>query len=134
MKVFLTIACLIVSTAASKYPVFSPGSDGDTCSGITCAAVDCKPPFKYQAPDKTGTCCPLCWAESVKVPEDRSWAKDLSGGVGMNNNADPILCRDVMCPELHCPEPEQSFDGRCYTKCASAAATTPADLAAGYGL
>merc|ERR1719217_131349 len=132
MKLTVLVS-MVALTAALKYPVYSPGNGAaETCEGISCAAVDCKPPFKYVAPDKTGTCCPLCWSDEVKVPEDRSWAKDLSGGVGMNNNADPILCRDVMCPELHCPEPEQSFDGRCCTKCASAAATTPADLAAGY--
>merc|ERR1719194_357855 len=100
--------------AVSGYPVYTTGSTLDTCEGISCAAIDCKPPFAYKAPDKTGTCCPVCWAETVKVPEDRSWAEGMSGGVGMNNNADPILCRGIMCPPLHCPETEQSYeDGRC---------------------
>merc|ERR1719217_1827938 len=132
MKLTVLVS-MVALTAALKYPVYSPGNGAaDTCSGISCAAVDCKLPFKYVSPDETGTCCPLCWAESVTVPEDRSWAKGMSGGVGMNNNADPILCRDVMCPPLHCPEFEQSFDDRCCTKCASAAAITPADMAAGF--
>eukprot|EP00928_Gymnodinium_smaydae_P063476 TRINITY_DN47036_c0_g1_i1.p2 TRINITY_DN47036_c0_g1~~TRINITY_DN47036_c0_g1_i1.p2 ORF type:complete len:135 (+),score=33.31 TRINITY_DN47036_c0_g1_i1:84-488(+) len=118
---------------ASCYPVFSPGNDNaDTCAGIKCAAVECKPPFEYKSPEAMGTCCPVCMAASVKVPEDRSWAAGLTGGVAMNNNADPVLCRDVVCPPLHCPETEQMFDGRCCTKCKSAAAVTPADLAAGY--
>merc|ERR1719145_337335 len=131
MKVLLVAVCL---SACSAYPVYSPGNGAaDTCSGTSCAAVDCKPPFKYVSPEDSGTCCPLCWAESVTVPEDRSWAKGLSGGVGMNNNADKTLCRNVMCPPLHCPEFDQMFDGRCCTKCKSAAAVTPADLAADYG-
>eukprot|EP00929_Paragymnodinium_shiwhaense_P022598 TRINITY_DN1439_c0_g1_i3.p1 TRINITY_DN1439_c0_g1~~TRINITY_DN1439_c0_g1_i3.p1 ORF type:complete len:154 (+),score=29.67 TRINITY_DN1439_c0_g1_i3:63-464(+) len=127
------LAATTLAATAFAYPVYSPGNGGtETCEGIACKAIDCKPPFKYKAPEETGTCCPLCWADEVKVPADRSWAKGMSGGIGMNNNADPILCRDVMCPPLHCPETEQSFDGRCCTKCASAAATTPADLAASY--
>merc|ERR1719213_1461343 len=114
------VLLLAVPTAGLKYPVYSPGAGGDveTCTGIECAAVDCKPPFEYVAPAQTGTCCPLCWAKTVKVPEDRSWADGMSGGIGMNNNADPVLCRGVMCPELHCPETEQTYEeGRCCTKC-----------------
>merc|ERR1719272_317404 len=79
-----------------------------------------------------GTCCPLCWADTVKSPDDRSFTKGLAGGVGINNNADPILCRDAVCPPLQCPEYDQMFDGRCCTKCSSAAAVTPADLALSY--
>merc|ERR1712241_671793 len=122
------------AVAATQYPVFSPGAAGsvDACNGITCKAVDCKPPFKYVAPADTGTCCPLCWAEKVEVPADRSRAKGLSGGVPMNNNADPILCRDVVCPPSDCPEFDQFFDGRCCTKCKSSKAVTPADLAKGF--
>merc|ERR1719215_1964572 len=103
MKFAVAIAVSIVALAQS-YPVFSPGNgDSDTCAGIKCAAVDCKPPFEYKSPKALGTCCPVCLAASIKVPSDRSWAAGMSGGVGMNNNADPILCRDVMCPPLHCP-------------------------------
>merc|ERR1740138_1309310 len=85
-------------TRSARYPVYSPGSDVDTCEGIECKPIDCKPPFAYKSPEDMGTCCPLCWAETVKVPEDRTWAKGMKGGVAMNNNADPILCRDVVCP------------------------------------
>merc|ERR1719388_253961 len=127
------LCTVTLATATARYPVYSPGNGAaDTCSGIQCAAVDCKPPFKYVAPEDSGTCCPLCWSDSTKVPEDRSFANGLSGGVGMNNNADPVLCKGVMCPPLHCPEFDQMFDGRCCTKCNSAGATTPADLAAGF--
>eukprot|EP00928_Gymnodinium_smaydae_P036439 TRINITY_DN2546_c0_g2_i1.p1 TRINITY_DN2546_c0_g2~~TRINITY_DN2546_c0_g2_i1.p1 ORF type:complete len:136 (-),score=25.04 TRINITY_DN2546_c0_g2_i1:90-497(-) len=127
------VGVLSFASFALCYPVFSPGNgDSDTCAGISCKPVDCKPPFAYKSPEEMGTCCPLCMADKIKVPEDRSWAKDSTGGVGMNNNADPILCRDVVCPPLHCPETEQMFDGRCCTKCTSAAAVTPADLAASY--
>mmetsp|Transcript_122576 Transcript_122576/g.352185 ORF Transcript_122576/g.352185 Transcript_122576/m.352185 type:complete len:143 (+) Transcript_122576:80-508(+) len=117
--------------AAGKYPVYSPGAGGsvETCDGVACKPIDCKPPFKYKSPEEMGTCCPLCWAEKIDVPEDRSWAKGMSGGVGMDNNADPILCRDVVCPKADCPEFDQFFDGRCCTKCKTAAAVTPADLA-----
>mmetsp|Transcript_77241 Transcript_77241/g.136836 ORF Transcript_77241/g.136836 Transcript_77241/m.136836 type:complete len:132 (+) Transcript_77241:69-464(+) len=128
--VVTTLAMLLVAVTA--YPVYSPdaGEDVDTCSGITCKTVECKPPFVWKSAKDVGTCCPVCFATSIKVPEDRSWTAGLSGGVGMNNNADPILCRNVMCPPLHCPEFEQIFDDRCCTKCKTAAATTPADLAA----
>jgi len=56
----------------------------------------------------------------------------MTGGVGMNNNADPILCRDVVCLKPDCPEYDQFFDGRCCTKCKSSKKVTPADLAKDY--
>ncbi|CAK0908033.1 unnamed protein product [Prorocentrum cordatum] len=108
----------LVAPWAAAYPVYTTGSSLDTCDGITCAAVDCVAPFKYVAPDKAGTCCPLCLADEKDVPEDRSWAKGMSGGVGIDNNADPILCRDAMCPPLHCPEDT--------TRCLTAAAAPSA--------
>jgi len=126
------VTLAVLAVCGSAYPVYSPGNGAaDTCTGISCAAVDCKPPFKYVSPEDSGTCCPLCWSD-VKVPADRSWAKDMSGGAGINNNADKVLCRTVMCPPLHCPEFDQIFDGRCCTKCKTAAVVTPADLALSY--
>eukprot|EP00747_Dinoflagellata_sp_TGD_P117217 gnl/TRDRNA2_/TRDRNA2_172556_c0_seq6.p2 gnl/TRDRNA2_/TRDRNA2_172556_c0~~gnl/TRDRNA2_/TRDRNA2_172556_c0_seq6.p2 ORF type:complete len:122 (+),score=32.26 gnl/TRDRNA2_/TRDRNA2_172556_c0_seq6:45-410(+) len=119
MKCVAALMIAILGMAVG-YPVFAPGAGGDldTCTGIECAAIDCKPPFEYMAAKDSGTCCPMCWAKTVKVPEDRSWAEGMSGGVGMNNNADPIACRGVMCPELHCPETEQSYtEGRCCSTC-----------------
>mmetsp|Transcript_4952 Transcript_4952/g.10125 ORF Transcript_4952/g.10125 Transcript_4952/m.10125 type:complete len:139 (+) Transcript_4952:2-418(+) len=119
--------------SVATYPVYSPGAGSiDTCGGISCKPLECKPPFKYHSPEETGTCCPLCLAESISVPEDRSWAKGMSGGVGMDNNADAVLCRGVVCPPADCPEYEQIFDGRCCTKCQSAARVTAADLAQSY--
>ena len=100
--------------AATEYP--------DACGGISCAIIECAPPFVTKTPDDLGTCCPVCVSE-IKVPEDRSWAKGLGGGIGMNNNADPILCRDVVCLPLDCPEFDQGFDGRCCTKCKSSMET-----------
>merc|ERR1719188_155362 len=105
----VALALLVNSFTAAhsktSYPVYSPGAGSvDTCNGISCKPLECKPPFEYQAPEKTGTCCPVCLAKDIKVPEDRSWAKDMSGGIGMNNNADPTLCRDVVCPKPDCPE------------------------------
>ena len=138
MQCTLTAALLLclstVVAGSGGYPVFSPGNGEtlDACKGITCKDLACKPPFVYKAPKDTGTCCPLCLAESVKVPADRSWAKGLSGGVGINNNADPILCRDAVCLSPDCPEYDQYFDGRCCTKCKSAKMVTPADLAKDY--
>merc|ERR1719443_2623898 len=105
-----------------KYQVREPVKE-PLCSGITCPAVEGNPPFKTAAPEETGTCCPMCWGD-IKVPEDRSWAEGLTGGIGMNNNADPILCRDVVCLPLDCPEYDQGFDGRCCTKCKSSLETT----------
>eukprot|EP00812_Abedinium_dasypus_P011314 NODE_4879_length_632_cov_261.135182.p1 GENE.NODE_4879_length_632_cov_261.135182~~NODE_4879_length_632_cov_261.135182.p1 ORF type:complete len:163 (+),score=20.33 NODE_4879_length_632_cov_261.135182:3-491(+) len=132
--VVLAVAFLAALTEASeRYPVYSPGNGNvDTCSGIKCGAIDCKPPFKYVAPEKKGTCCPVCLSDTVKAPEDRSWTENLTGGSGLNPNADSVLCRGAMCPPLHCPEFEQMFDGRCCTKCKTAATTTSADMAASY--
>jgi len=137
MKIIVASVVFATSVGAltidSMYPVYSPGAGSvDTCSGISCKPLDCKPPFEYQAPEKTGTCCPLCLAKDIKVPEDRSWAKGMGGGIGMNNNADPTLCRDVVCPKPDCPEFDQFFDGRCCTKCPTSKMTTSADLAAGF--
>merc|ERR1719359_2661458 len=91
----------------------------DPCEKVSCKPIECVPPFKFVTKENTGTCCPLCWAEDIKVPEDRSWAKGLEGGVPMNPNADPILCRDVVCLKPDCEEFDQTFDGRCCTKCKS---------------
>jgi len=132
--VLLTLAARAIASAKGGYPVFSPGAGGtkETCEGITCADLECKPPFAFKSEKDTGTCCPLCLAESVKVPADRSWTKGLSGGIGINNNADPVLCRDAVCLPLDCPEYDQFFDGRCCTKCKSSKKVTPADLAKDY--
>lgn len=113
------VALFLGAAAAGKYPIYAPeaGEKVETCDGISCKSIECKPPFAWKKAEEMGTCCPVCWADSVKTPEDRSWANNLSGGVGMNNNADPVLCKGVMCPPLDCPEFEQSFDGRCCTKC-----------------
>eukprot|EP00747_Dinoflagellata_sp_TGD_P161582 gnl/TRDRNA2_/TRDRNA2_178183_c0_seq1.p2 gnl/TRDRNA2_/TRDRNA2_178183_c0~~gnl/TRDRNA2_/TRDRNA2_178183_c0_seq1.p2 ORF type:complete len:121 (-),score=28.12 gnl/TRDRNA2_/TRDRNA2_178183_c0_seq1:187-549(-) len=114
---FVVAALLLV--ASNAYPVFTPGApegSTDTCKGVKCKALECKPPFKYKSPGEMGTCCPLCWSDTVKVPEDAP--KEPTTGIGMNNNADPILCRGVMCPPLHCPETEQTYEeGSCCTKC-----------------
>eukprot|EP00429_Kryptoperidinium_foliaceum_P054646 CAMPEP_0176082582 /NCGR_PEP_ID=MMETSP0120_2-20121206/41311_1 /TAXON_ID=160619 /ORGANISM="Kryptoperidinium foliaceum, Strain CCMP 1326" /LENGTH=110 /DNA_ID=CAMNT_0017416355 /DNA_START=1 /DNA_END=330 /DNA_ORIENTATION=- len=105
------LAFVSAAVVSARYPVYSPGAGGsvETCDGIACKPIDCKPPFKYKSPEDAGTCCPLCWAETIDVPEDRSWAKGMTGGVGMNNNADPTLCRDVVCPPADCPEYDQFF-------------------------
>eukprot|EP00444_Apocalathium_aciculiferum_P009143 CAMPEP_0183385840 /NCGR_PEP_ID=MMETSP0370-20130417/1852_1 /TAXON_ID=268820 /ORGANISM="Peridinium aciculiferum, Strain PAER-2" /LENGTH=140 /DNA_ID=CAMNT_0025563983 /DNA_START=77 /DNA_END=499 /DNA_ORIENTATION=+ len=133
MKALLVVAVLGLASAGTlktRAPVFSPGAMSmESCEGIQCQPVDCKAPFKYQSPEESGTCCPLCWAEEVDVPEDRSWSKHMTGGVGMNNNADPILCREAVCVASDCPEFDQFFDGRCCTKCKTSAMVTPADLA-----
>eukprot|EP00403_Amphidinium_massartii_P031873 CAMPEP_0178452116 /NCGR_PEP_ID=MMETSP0689_2-20121128/44063_1 /TAXON_ID=160604 /ORGANISM="Amphidinium massartii, Strain CS-259" /LENGTH=159 /DNA_ID=CAMNT_0020077781 /DNA_START=96 /DNA_END=573 /DNA_ORIENTATION=+ len=93
----IAVGLILGMASAVQYPVYSPGAGDtiETCSGISCAPLDCKPPFSFRNPEETGTCCPLCLADEIKTPEDRSWAKGMSGGVGMDNNADPILCRDV---------------------------------------
>ena len=41
------------------------------------------------------------------MPEDRSWAEGLTGGIGPDVNADMAMCAGVMCPKPDCPEPEQ---------------------------
>merc|ERR1719321_2047479 len=124
MKLTVALLCFAAAQARIQYPVFSPGAAGtkDTCTGVTCASLECVPPFEYKSPEDMGTCCPLFWSP-IKVPEDRSWAKGLGGGIGMDNNADPILCRDVVCLPLDCPEYDQVFDDRCCTKCKSSMAT-----------
>merc|ERR1719327_737497 len=108
-------------------------SDIPACKGTKCASVACVPPFSFRSGADAGTCCGMCWSDAIKVPEDRSWTKSLTGGVGMNNNADPVTCKGVMCPPLHCVETEQFFDGRCCTKCNTAKEQTAADLARNAG-
>ena len=108
----------LVWTVAA-YPVYSPGvgDSVDSCDQVKCADLECKPPFHYKAPADAGTCCPVCWSDEIKVPEDRSWAEGLSGGIGADPNADQTLCRGVVCPKPDCPENEQVFSGRCCTTC-----------------
>merc|ERR1719486_1535481 len=88
----------------------NPSAYGDTCEGVSCTPIECMPPFKFVTKEDSGTCCPLCWADEIKVPEDRSWAEGMSGGVPMNPNADPTLCRDVVCLKPDCEEFDQVFD------------------------
>merc|ERR1719473_1246154 len=131
MKLIALLCMVTVESALIRKSARSEESHPDACEGISCAIIECAPPFVTKTPDDLGTCCPVCVSE-IKVPEDRSWSKGLSGGIGPNNNADPILCRGVVCPPLDCPEFDQIFDDRCCTKCKSAAAVTPADLAKSY--
>merc|ERR1719420_1678085 len=119
MKIIALLSCISLVGAlsvASKEPVSTGGADA--CGGMECAQISCPPPFVVKTPDDMGTCCPVC-ASDIKVPEDRSFANGLSGGIGMNNNADPILCRGVVCLPLDCPEFDQEFDksSRCCTHC-----------------
>merc|ERR1719163_2180956 len=108
-----------------------PAAPLDPCHGITCQQVECKAPFVVVAAADSGMCCDMCDSDKVEV-EDRSWTKDLTGGVPMNNNADKILCRDVVCLKPQCEEFDQIFDGRCCTKCSTTAIVTQADIAAKY--
>jgi len=128
MQIIATFAALAL-TSVSAYPIYAPnaGEKVETCDGITCKDLACEKPFIYKNAEDMGTCCPLCWSDQTKVPEDRSFANGLTGGVGMENNADPNTCKGVFCPVLHCPVTDQMpFDGRCCAKCNSAAAATPA--------
>merc|ERR1719487_947686 len=99
-------------SVARQEPVSTGGADA--CEGMECATIECPPPFVVKTKDDMQTCCPIC-ASDIKVPEDRPTG--LSGGIGPNNNADPILCRGVVCLPLDCPETDQVFDDRCCTKC-----------------
>ena len=56
-----------------------------------CKSIECKPPFAWKKAEDMEACCSLCWADSVKTPDDRSFANSLTAGAGVNNNADPIL-------------------------------------------
>merc|ERR1719324_1212427 len=123
MKSIALLCMVTVESSLLRKTVQSQAPGVDPCEGISCAIIECAPPFVTKTPDDLGTCCPVCVSE-IKVPEDRSWAKGLSGGIGPNNNADPILCRDVVCLPLDCPEYDQGFDGRCCTKCKSSLETT----------
>merc|ERR1719321_730623 len=101
------------------------------CVGITCPTIECKEPFTVVPAAETGMCCDMCDSDKVEA-EDRSWTKDLTGGVPANNNADKTLCRGVMCPPPQCAEYDQVFDGRCCTKCSTTAVVSQADFAASY--
>jgi len=108
-----------LSLKKSSYaPVTFQPTGAGACTTVQCAPMECQPPFKWVSAEDSGTCCPLCQS-SVAVPEDRSWAEGLSGGVGPNANADLDACKGVMCPTLHCEETAQTFaEGRCCTTCA----------------
>jgi len=101
-------------------------SDVPECAEVTCADLECKPPFKYKSAADAGTCCAVCWSDEIKVPEDRSWAEGLTGGIGPDPNADMTLCRGVVCMKPDCPEFEQVFSGRCCTTCESQKALSSA--------
>merc|ERR1719321_1948960 len=119
MKITVALLCIAsvqALTTATRQLTTGPGAGADACGDIKCAIIECPPPFKVMTPDDMGTCCPFCQSD-IKVPEDRPTG--LSGGIGMNNNADPILCRGVVCLPLDCPEFDQEFDAssRCCTHC-----------------
>merc|ERR1719159_1900187 len=123
MMKFIALFCMAAAESALVRKItLSEPMGVDACEGIKCAIIECAPPFVTKTPDDLGVCCPVCMSE-LKVPEDRSWASGLGGGIGMNNNADPILCRDVVCLAPDCPEYDQVFDDRCCTKCKSSMAT-----------
>merc|ERR1719506_465547 len=124
MKITIAVLCMVTAESSLIRKV-ATSEHPDACEGISCAIIECAPPFVTKTPDDLGTCCPVCFSD-VKVPEDRSWAAGLGGGVGPNNNADPILCRDVVCPAPDCPEYDRGFDGRCCTKCKSSLETVTA--------
>lgn len=115
------ILLLVVAVSARlMYPTYTPDAEsGDTCDGVKCAPIECQPPFLWKSAKDAGTCCPLCWSDKIHTPEDRSWAKDLSGGVGMANEASVEDCRGVMCPKItHCEQQHQKYDeGRCCYTC-----------------
>merc|ERR1719284_1456091 len=111
MKLSAAFLCALLSAElAAGLSVAAPPLDN--CAGITCQPVECKEPFKLISAEESGMCCDMCDSDKVEV-EDRSWVKDLTGGVPANNNADKVLCRDVMCPPPQCAEYDQFFDGRC---------------------
>jgi len=125
MKMITFLTCLVSTTLGtsslrSNYPSWTPDAkSGDTCDGIKCAPLECQPPFKWKNAEDAGTCCPLCWSDKITVPEDRSWAKGLTGGVGPANEASVEDCRGVMCPVLtHCEQQNQKYkEGRCCYTC-----------------
>eukprot|EP00928_Gymnodinium_smaydae_P073010 TRINITY_DN56278_c0_g1_i1.p1 TRINITY_DN56278_c0_g1~~TRINITY_DN56278_c0_g1_i1.p1 ORF type:complete len:149 (-),score=22.56 TRINITY_DN56278_c0_g1_i1:61-471(-) len=131
-NVAFAVALLNCLAGSAQASLLSSPIPATPCSGVSCGNSGyCRPPFKFQSPEESGTCCGLCTSD-VDVPEDRSWAKHLTGGVGADNNADPVLCRGVVCPPLLCDETQRHFDGRCCTKCKTSAIATRADFAASY--
>ena len=117
----------VLVSAAALLNKRNPGEDiVDACGDVKCGALECKPPFVYKTPEEAGTCCATCESDKVVVPEDRSWAAGLTGGVGADPNADQTLCRGVVCLKPDCPEFEQVFSGRCCTTCKAQKALTSA--------
>jgi len=122
----LLVVCLFLAaptdallSKARKQPVMS-------CDKVKCAPINCSPPFVFRSAEESGMCCGTCWSDEIKVPEDRSWAETLTGGVGMDPNADATACRNVVCLAPDCEGFDQVFDGRCCTKCKSSTATKSA--------
>ena len=54
------------------------GEKVEICDGIACKSIECKPPFVWKKAEEMSTCCPLCWADDVGTPSDRSFG---AGGV-----------------------------------------------------
>ena len=113
----LLLAAPAMSLVIKKQPVTA-------CSEVKCAPISCAAPFKVKTDG--GSCCPVCWSDEIVVPEDRTWTKTLSGGIGMDPNADAYACRNVVCVAPDCPGDQQAFDGRCCTKCQSSIDTVSA--------
>merc|ERR1719456_1102816 len=126
----LWVLGLQVTMAAAILAKASP-----SCENVKCAPINCQPPFVFRSAAESGMCCGTCWSDEITVPEDRSWAETLSGGIGMDPNADPTACRNVVCLAPDCEAFDQVFDGRCCTKCKSSVSTvSAADRRAELGL
>eukprot|EP00746_Dinoflagellata_sp_MGD_P071813 gnl/MRDRNA2_/MRDRNA2_29205_c0_seq1.p1 gnl/MRDRNA2_/MRDRNA2_29205_c0~~gnl/MRDRNA2_/MRDRNA2_29205_c0_seq1.p1 ORF type:complete len:116 (-),score=20.14 gnl/MRDRNA2_/MRDRNA2_29205_c0_seq1:40-387(-) len=107
--------CVMLIASVSSIQVRNGAKD--PCAGVECPNIQCQPPFELKTAEAAGSCCAVCWTDSVKSPEDRSWTKDLTGGIGANANG-PVSCKGVVCLPLTCPETEQGYEeGRCCTTC-----------------
>ena len=105
-KLLLLVSAFVgaeAKLALSKYAPVTFQATGGACKDIACKPIQCNPPFKWVNAETNGSCCAVCLADSIEVPEDRSWAKGLSGGIGADPNAPKMECSKVTtCNITYC--------------------------------
>ena len=116
MKLNVTVMIVMFAFAQAEHlrNRQDPFTVVDLCGQVTCRPITCVAPFEFRKDQ--GTCCPLC-VITKPLPTGTD-TTGLTGGIGPHAQADLALCKDVMCPELHCSLEESFFkEGSCCARC-----------------
>ncbi|CAD7955597.1 unnamed protein product [Amoebophrya sp. A120] len=120
MRLLLVAATSFASCAVAQ--MFQPAAPVlPACEGITCGSISCPAPFEFKSAQDAGTCCPVCFSESVVIPGK---TPELAKGAETHPNA-PSSCFDpvpIFCPPLSCPmgTKETYEEGDCCKMCSVA--------------